>query len=169
MDLKAFHDLDIVVICGLPASGKSTFAEKYFKNEERLRINRKEIRKFIYEMTHFNTPWNESLFNEKDEQLVWHVERKMFEHLLHQNKKILIDNTSITRDSRKKYTEIAQTNKKTIGAIFVNITIEDCIKNNDKKGEQKVPVNVITKLYSQIEPISKSEGFNLLGEYRSSS
>lgn len=101
MDLTKMHSLDIILIAGLPGSGKSQFAKTNFQSADRQRINRKEIRKMMYEMAHFGDAWKESYFNDHDEILVKHVERKIIEHLLQINKKVLIDNISVTKIQEK--------------------------------------------------------------------
>ncbi|MCX7029012.1 MAG: AAA family ATPase, partial [Spirochaetes bacterium] len=76
MDLAKFNDLDIVLVCGLPGSGKSRFASGVFKESGRRRVGRQEIRRMLYEMTTFGDPWSEERYSAVDEVLVKHVERK---------------------------------------------------------------------------------------------
>jgi len=47
MDLRRFQDVDLVMVCGLPGSGKSHFAKTYFQASGRKRVNRKEIRRLL--------------------------------------------------------------------------------------------------------------------------
>ena len=122
MDLNKFEKTDIVLVCGLPAAGKSHFARKFFADSGRKRVNRKEIRRLLYEMTSFGNKWSESMFSHVDENLVKHTERKLIEHLLVNNEKILIDNTCITAASRKIYVSIAGRFKK-IPVLFVNNSV----------------------------------------------
>ena len=97
MDLGRFQNLDMIVVCGLPGSGKSHFAGAHFAGTGRLRVNRKEMRRLLFEMTHFGQKWSEKEFASSDEFLVGHVERKIIEHFLQGHKKLLIDNTSMSR------------------------------------------------------------------------
>ena len=57
MDLAKFNDLDIVLVCGLPGSGKSRFGSGFFKESGRRRVSRRDIRRMLYEMTTFGEPW----------------------------------------------------------------------------------------------------------------
>lgn len=158
MELVKLHALDIILVAGLPGSGKSYFAKEYFAKENRLRINRKEIRKALHEMTHFGDPWKESYYEEKNEYLVKHVERKIFEQLMTNKEKVLIDNNSVTVDSRKQYIDIARTFQKTIGIVFMNTPIQECMKRNGGRPDSVSPM-VISNLYSSLDLPERNEGF----------
>jgi len=158
MDLSRFQDLDVVLVCGLPGAGKSHFSAKYFKVSDRLRINRKEIRRHLYEMTHFGERWSEDRFDSQDEFLVKHVERKILEHLLQQEQKLLIDNTSVSVSSRKAYLAAARAFKRSAGVIFLDTSREKCIQRNRGR-EEPIPDTVIVNLSLQIEIPEKREGF----------
>ena len=159
MDLTNFLQLDIVLICGIPGSGKSHFAKTFFKKEDRKRINRKEIRRHIYEMTSFGDKWKEEYFDEEGESLVKHVERKMYEQFLQNMDKVLIDNPSVTKSSRKNYFSLAEQRVKTTGVIFLNTPLMKCMERN-KKRDDAVPDKVISTLFSSIELPDKHEGFD---------
>jgi predicted kinase len=159
MDLAKFNALDIILVCGLPGAGKSYFSMLHFKDAERKRVNRKEIRKFIYEMMNFGLAWSEKNFASHDEVLVKHVERKIIEHLLAGKKKILIDNTSVSAHSRKNYIEIAKQMHKSIGVIFLQVQPALCLERN-KKSSDPTPEIVISTLSAGIELPKKEEEFN---------
>lgn len=159
MDLTNFHHLDIVLICGIPGCGKSHFAKAFFQEEGRKRINRKEIRRHIYEMTSFGDTWKEEYFDEEGESLVKHVERKIYEQFLQNMDRVLIDNPSVTKSSRKNYLSLAEQKLKTTGIIFLNTPLMKCMERN-KKRDDAVPDKVISTLYSSIELPEKDEGFD---------
>ena len=162
MDIKAFYNLDIVLVCGLPGSGKSHFAKKYFQNDNRKRINRKEIRRHLFEMITFGESWHEENFDQHDEHLVKHVERRIYEHFLQENCKVLVDNTSMRKASRKIYIDTAKRMNKSIGIIFLNTPLQKCIMRNQQQDDQ-VPNTVISNEYAGMELPEKSEGFDSLG------
>ncbi len=161
MNLDKFHKLDIVLICGLPGSGKSEFAMEHFNKDNRKRINRSEIRKFMFEMTSFGDKWSDNMFNEKQEYLVKYVETRIVEYFIERDQKILVDNTGITKDSRKHYIEGAKRRNKTIGMIFLNAPVKKCIQHVESKGST-INTSVISNLYASIEipKNAREEGFN---------
>ena len=158
MNIDIFNSLDVILICGLPGAGKSHFAKTYLSKNERKHINRKEIRKFIYEMTTFGDKWYESYYTEKNENIVKHVEKRLYEHLLGQNYRVLVDNTGMNRSSRKKYVEIAKKAGKSIGVVFLNTPLQKCILRNQEL-EDSVPSTIVSNLFASRELPEKDEGF----------
>ncbi len=158
MDTSKMDHLDIILLCGLYGSGKTEFAAKYFIGKDRSRVSRSEIRKSVYEMTNFGEKWTPDRFSEDTDALVKHIERKIVEHFTHQKKKILIINTYITKRSRQSIIDLARQSKKTIGAIFLNRPLEQCLERNSKSA-LAVPQEIIYKLQSRIELPDKSDGF----------
>ena len=161
MTLEPFFGLDVVLVCGLPASGKSHFSRRYFDRDGRKRINRKEIRRSLYQMTEFGRKWEEELFDNSDEGLVKHVERRILEQLLHNGNKVLIDNTSVSVSSRKTYLNVARQMHKSIGVIFLNTPLKRCIQRNNERTHH-VPDGVIANLSVAIELPRSDEKFDEL-------
>ena len=158
MDLTKFQTLDIILVCGLPGSGKSEFSKQFFTDSGRDRVNRKEIHRLLYEMIHFGKKWTEQEFDALDEHLVKHVERKIIEQLLQSKQKVLVDNTSVSESSRKTYVGIAQQMHKTIGAIFLQTPPATCMQRNRER-EDPVPERVISNLAAAIDLPRTEEGF----------
>ena len=158
MDLSRFQPLDLVLVCGLPGSGKSHFARTHFQATDRLRVNRKEIRSLLYEMLSFGKTWTEQDFSAGDDFLVKHVERKIIEHLLQNRNKVLIDNTSVSADSRKSYVAIAQALRKSCGVIFLDVPAVRCLQQNRLRADP-VPEMVISNLAAGLNRPRPEEGF----------
>jgi predicted kinase len=158
MELSRFQNLDIVLVCGLPGSGKSHFAGTHFKDSGRQRVNRKEIRRFLFEMTHFGAAWTEKEFASNDVFLVNHVERKIIEHLLQEKQKLLLDNTNISVESRKPYIALAHQAGKSIGAVFLDTPVIKCLERNRGRADS-MPETVISRLAAEKQLPDVAEGF----------
>lgn len=158
MDLSKYLELDLVLVCGLPGSGKSHFAERFFKSGGYRRVNRKELRRMLYEMTNFGEKWSESRFAAVDEYLVKHVERRIIEHLLQNKQKVLVDNTCVSATSREWYVGVAAQAHKSAGVVFLNTPARACMERNRKR-EDPVPETVISNLAAGIELPTSREGF----------
>ena len=158
MEVDGFRDLEVVVVCGLPGAGKSTYARTHFRDSGHRRVNRNEIRRMLHTMTTFGDLWHADLFNERDDALVKHVERRIIEHLLHEGQKVLIDNTSVTAASRSNYLKLAEHAHKKAGVIFVNTPIHGCLERNQSH-QDHIPDTVVVNLFAAIELPRPSEGF----------
>ena len=158
MEFEKFQNLDIVLVCGLPGSGKSHFAGTHFSQTGRKRVNRKEIRRLLFEMANFGKKWSEKEFASNDEFLVKHVERKIIEHLIQTKQKLLVDNTNISRESRKQYLTMAHQAGRSIGVIFIDTPVLRCLERNRSR-EDSVPERVISNLEAEKELPELSEGY----------
>ncbi|MBN2322549.1 MAG: AAA family ATPase [Spirochaetes bacterium] len=149
----------IVLVLGNYGAGKSSLAAEAFP--ERMRINRHEIRHGLKEMTEYGARWTPEDWNEDHEGLVKHIEYDIICHYLERDKKILVDNTSVTKKSRKRYIDLAKKYRKKIACIFLNPDISVLIKQNRMR-QYPVPDRIIVDLYSKTEVPDKSEGFDTL-------
>ena len=156
---KGLENYDIILILGNYGAGKSHFSKTYFP--DRKRINRLEIRHMLKSMTEHGKKWNPDEWNEDIDGLVKHIEQDIIHYYLDRNIPITIDNTSLTKKSRKRYIEIARHYKKTIACIFLNRDISYLIEQNRKRN-YPVPDHLIVKLYSRTEIPTEEEGFDAL-------
>ena len=147
---------NIVLMVGLPASGKSLLVQEYEKlGYSVLSLDKK---------TMFSATETATLDKE-----------------LKKSDKIVIDNTNITLDIRKKFIDFAKTNNLTIGTHYINTSKDDCLINSlnrmyDRHGEiymhlSEVPAKyksesnlfVISAIFSMVknfEKVTKYEGFD---------
>jgi len=79
--------MNILILIGIPASGKSTFAKEFIeKNLDYIRINRDDIRKMLR---------NSPMLNPKGEELVTDIEYSIAENALAKKMNIIWDNTHL--------------------------------------------------------------------------
>lgn len=167
MDSLGFDSVDIILVCGLPGAGKSHFSRAHFRESERKRVNRREIRRHLYEMLNFGKEWSEDNFDDLDEFLVKHVERKILEQLLHDRQKLVVDNICVTEESRKAYVDLAGQMNRSIGVIFLNTPAKLCLQRNVCR-QDPVPGTVITNLSIALELPDEEENFKqilILSDY----
>jgi predicted kinase len=110
-------------------------------------------------MTHYGFKWTADKYSESDEILVKHIERKIFEHYIHNKKKILIVNTFLTKKNRKRFIDFAYQHKLSCGAILLNRPLDQCLERN-RNNKIQVPENVIRTIYNNTELPSKVEGLS---------
>lgn len=154
---------EIILLCGFPASGKSTYANNLTRkdNERCIILSRDKLGGKIKDMI------------------------KKVDEVKHNYEKIIIDNTNINPESRGYFIEWAQENNIPINAVIFNTTLEDCqirhfrrmMNDSNLRGESLFmgkslskdphvfPISVLFKARSQWIPPTLSEGFNSIKTY----
>jgi predicted kinase len=154
---ESLERYDIILLIGNYGAGKSDFAKQYFGN--RKRIDRHVIRHGLKEMTEHGERWSVSDWDEDTEGLVKHMEHDIVCHFLERNQKLVIDNTSLTKKSRRTYVESAKRYSRSIACVYLERDVSSLIAENRKK-DFPVPDHIIVQLYAQTEVPSEDEGFD---------
>lgn len=131
-----------IILCGLPGSGKSSFAKVLQNNNPSLiRINRDSIREMI------GLPYNPIL----EENIVKETQLKIA-NLCHIHEyPILIDDTNVKKESLENWIREFHAfgfNDENIEVIFMNTPIESCIVR-DKNRKNSVGEKVIRDMYEK--------------------
>lgn len=135
----------IVIMKGIPGSGKSTKAKEYVSMGFK-KVGKDEIRRMIN---------NYSLDN-SDEKIIDNIQKEIVKHLMYYGKNIVIDNTH----AKKKYYNDIVKYIYAVGAIidykyeiivdFIDTPLNECIKRNSKRTFDKVPESVIRNMHKTI-------------------
>jgi predicted kinase len=129
----------IFIIRGLPASGKSTFAQAWVaeRPDERARVNRDDIR--------FNTFGRYVLPNDL-EMVITKIEHATIAALLRAGKSVIIDNTNLRAKNVKPYLIMA----KEAGAEVIHrdfpVELDELLRRNNQRA-RKVDEAYIQKVY----------------------
>ena len=148
---------NVILIAGLPASGKSTASKRY---STFTRLNRDTEGGKVIDLL------------------------PKFEALLRDNKDIVLDNTYVTAESRKPFVEMAKKHKAKIECRYMSSTKEDAIFNaayriitkHNKllepeeikkiKDPNTFPINVIWSMAKLWQKPDMSEGYNAVSEIK---
>jgi predicted kinase/3-deoxy-D-manno-octulosonate 8-phosphate phosphatase KdsC-like HAD superfamily phosphatase len=130
--------MNILILVGIPASGKSTFAKEFIEtNVDYVRINRDDIIKMLR---------NSPMLNSKGEELVTEIEYSIAENALAKRMNIIWDNThlkmSYINSIIKRFNDRANISFK----IF-DIDLNEAIRR-DSLRESKVGEEVIKRMYA---------------------
>lgn len=129
---------------GIPASGKSTYAEKWLAEDpaNRVRINRDSIREALF--------GNAS--SHVDEKKVTEMENKLTAKALREGKDVMSDNTNTNMNFLPKAIKFAKTNGATkIEHKDFPISVDEAIRRN-KNRDRVVPEHVIHRMYGNLGP-----------------
>lgn len=161
--LQSKRKTKLYLLCGLPASGKSSLC----KIRQGRIITADIIRQGI-------------VGNKGDsshDQFVWDMALRAVEYFLQLND-VYYDATNSTRARRAPFTKLAKKLDTEIVCVWVNTPYELCIKQNHRRNllarktclavGAPLPDWVITKVAGIFEPPSFSEGFSKIEEWISS-
>ncbi len=141
----------LFIMCGLPASGKSTFVEQFIKNNDIRDVSRDEIRFSMIK---------------EDEEYFSH-EKEVFKKFaatialtLVDGFDVIADATHLNRISRDKLIHAIDqyTTEYTITYIVLETSLETCMKRNAlREGRARVPDSVMRSMAESWEDITISE------------
>ena len=128
---------EMIILIGIPASGKSTFYEQNFAaTHDRISLDILKTR---------------------------FLEDKMLTEAVDSGKSCVIDNTNVSVSERKKYIDIAQKHSYKIIGYYFRSVIDECrIRNDQRQGKKKVPEIALRNKIAHLERPSKREGFDEL-------
>lgn len=129
--------MEIVIFCGIQATGKSTFyKEKFFNSHFRISLDQLNTR------------------NKED---------KLLQVCFELQQKIVVDNTNPTQLERNKYITLAKQYKyKVIGYFFQSKLQESIHRNSLRKGKEQISQKGIIATSHKLEIPSYQEGFDIL-------
>jgi len=135
----------IVLLVGLPGSGKSTWLERTAGGG----ISSDAVRKILAD-------------DETDQSIhpqVFATVRYLLERRLAIGRPVsYIDATNLTPEERRPYVEIARAHGCEIEAVFFDVPLEVCLARNAARS-RVVPPEVMAKMAAKLEPPTAAEGF----------
>jgi len=139
---------DIILMVGIPLSGKSTLSRQIRKDYGHVIICPDNVRLAI----HGNQ------FIQTAEPFVWAVVETMVRTMLLQDEKIIIDATNTHFSARSKWIRLAKEMKKSIVACVFQTPYSECIERNKKI--KRLDQSVIDRMINQFKPPTYDEGFD---------
>ena len=129
--------MEAVIFIGIQGSGKSTFfKERFYDSHVRINLDMLRTR---------------------------HRERLIFTACLGAKQKIVIDNTNLTQEIRKKYIFIAKEfGFKVVGCYFQTDLAKAVERNRLREGRARVPDGVLFGASGELQIPSFAEGFDEL-------
>jgi predicted kinase len=124
---------EIVVLVGIPGSGKTAIARKLYPDYTRVSLD---------------------VLGSRGN------ERKEIQRALEAQEKIIIDNTNTTKKTRRRYLEYAERYKVPISAVFVKCPLDIAIERNATRfGQEYVPERAVKMYFGILEQVDVEEGF----------
>lgn len=132
----------IMLLVGLPASGKSTFACDLLANqkegEQWKRLNRDELRNSI----------DNGEYSPENESMITAVELTLAKKFLHSGFNVVVDDTNLNGSTRRKFHKLAQSmgDTRVVHKPF-DVPVEECKRRNAlRTGSARVPDEVYDRM-----------------------
>ena len=131
--------MKVLLLRGLPASGKSTYAKELVsKNHNWVRVNKDDLRAMM----------NNGEFSWNLEKQIVKAERELAENALKLGKNVVVDDTNFNPDHVIFFSRLAYQYGAEFEIKFFNTPLEECIKCDNKR-PNGVGETVIRKMYNQ--------------------
>lgn len=140
------NDRKVIILRGIPASGKSTLAKEYVSKGYK-KVGKDELRRMI----------NGYSLDNADEDMIHSIQYKIIKTFMAFGRNIIVDNThakkSYITDLTKDIVAINATidYDYEIEVVVLDTQLEECLKRNAQRATDKVPENVIRKMYNQLQ------------------
>lgn len=126
----------LIVLAGLPASGKSTKAKELIVHgKDIIRINRDLLR----EMMHFGK------YSRDNEREIMNTEKLMAQYFIQYGFDVIVDDTNLKKKTLDMWRDVADMLSCEIEIYKISTPIEVCIER-DKNREKSVGEDVIRKM-----------------------
>lgn len=136
----------LIIVSGLPGSGKSTYARKLVsKIEDSIRVNRDDIRSML------GTYWVSSR-----ESFVSNIEKSIVTQGLKDDRTVIVDATNLNKIVIQEFQTIASDMKAEYERIIINTPLRICIFRDWKRGlfgGRRVGAKVIKGFYNRYKHI----------------
>ncbi|NEN90118.1 MAG: AAA family ATPase [Okeania sp. SIO3H1] len=145
----------LIILIGLPASGKSTLARKIVTRYPQCQlISTDAIRAQLFGDEAIQGPWLR----------VWQQVQQKFYQAVRQTSLAIYDATNVQRRQRRQVIDLAKGSGFThLTGLWLDKSLELCLRRNRQR-QRQVPEEVIMKMYRQLTdaPPSCEEGLDIV-------
>ena len=151
---------ELVMLCGIPCSGKSTYMDKlrayeYWKDAIILSTDN-----YIEEQAkRLGMTYNE-VFQDCIDEATRQLEMS-FVRAKEEGKRIIWDQTNLSIKTRKKkLTKVPSIYKRTV--VWFQVVLEEALKRNKTREGKFIPESILKRMYHQFEIPTLEEGFDFV-------
>lgn len=130
----------LIMLRGLPASGKSTYAKEMVRKHGYKRVNRDDLREMI-DLGKYS-PESEIIIKEVQEQII----RRLIRH----NQTVIVDNTNLKPEDQEYFEYLADEDLEVkLEIIDFPTPVDECVRRDSLRGIHSVGEKVIRDMYEK--------------------
>jgi predicted kinase len=131
----------IIVLRGLPGSGKSTWAHDFIqRNKDWIRINKDDLRSMLH-----NSVWSKD-----NEKIILDIRNSLIENSLSNGINVIVDDTNFASKHITDIMELANKHRASFEVKDFDVPLDECLKRNaERSGKARVPDKVIIDMYER--------------------
>lgn len=130
----------ILMLKGLQASGKSTFAKELARDPEWKRINKDELRRMLHG----------GKFNSQNEKYVLKVRDELCRQALFAGFNVVIDDTNLSPQHEKRLRTIAENHEVNFEVKYFDVSLWECLWRNSRRAlSEQVPIEGILNTWEK--------------------
>lgn len=139
----------LYIMCGLPGSGKSTYAMQLAVKENAIVVSTDNIRELL----------NGDASIQDNAEQVFKIAHKLILKYLDDDSNVIFDATNISYKRRMELIKRYKKHADSIECVFIAVPYEVCLERNQKR-DRKVPEEVIERMYHNFYVPQLFEGFD---------
>lgn len=144
-----YRQQKVIMLSGVPASGKTTFGKHFSKSGEYKLISRDDVRENI----------RETRYNTEGHKIVREAFLKEIEKELIEGNDIIVDATHLHSYSRYPVIQLCKKYGADIECVWFDLPLGIVLKQNEQR-DNYVPVDTIMRMHGHYEPPTFVEGFS---------
>lgn len=142
----------IMLLRGIPASGKSTFARDLMNRERDrwMRVNQDDIRTMLFP--------EQYTFSDDNEALVKRIHDDALRSLLTAGHDVIVDNTSlVSKATRRTHSIAEEVGDTTVVERVFSVDLDEALRRNSlREGRARVPDHVVTGMFRKVKGLKDS-------------
>ncbi len=155
LDQSIHSKHSFVMLIGLSGSGKTSWVRELGVGPNEIYLNADSMRAIL------GSGEGDQTVNKQ----VFSTLKTMFKYSLFVGHSIILDNTNLTRETRKDWIKMAKDAGYEITAIVFDVPLEQCLENIGKRIKNNglhVPKEIVEKQFQKFQVPDLSEGFDFI-------
>jgi predicted kinase len=153
--------MELIMLCGIPTSGKSTYvktllAMPYWENAVVISTDN-----YIQRVAEEQNKTYDDVFKSTISKATSHMDLQL-KLAIRDGKDIIIDQTNLTRKSRKNKTSKVPADMYRKRAVYFVIPLKEALERNKHRPGKVIPESVLTSMYHSFEVPNNSEDFETI-------